>query len=122
MKFVVLLLCALGLLLAQQSGPDREGNFEMRFEPAVKLQSAVEVPFQITVNDALHKPLVDAKVTMQIEMTDHSHTKLFPAPATGTGVYVSKPVFPVAGDWNITVEARRDNKVSARTIQFSVAE
>ncbi len=118
MKFAALLLCAFGLLLAQE----REGNFDIRFEPTAKLQTGVEVPFQITVNDALHKPLPDAKVTLQIETTDHSHVKVFPAPAINPGVYVAKPIFPVSGEWSVYVEVRRDNAMTARTIQFSVPE
>ncbi len=118
MKFAALLLCTFGLLLAQE----REGNFEIRFEPTAKLQTGIEVPFQITVNDALHKPLPDAKVTLQIEMTDHSHVKVFPAPAINPGIYVAKPIFPISGEWNVYVEVRRNNAMTARTIQFSVPE
>lgn len=118
MKFALLALCAFGLLVAQE----REGNFDIRFEPTAKLQTGVEVPFKITVNDALHKPLPDAKVTLQIETTEHTHVKVFPAPAITPGVYIAKPVFPVSGEWNIYVEVRRANEMSARTIQFSVPE
>lgn len=120
-KFLSLLLCAVGLLFAQQ-GEERAGNFDIRFEPTAKLQTGVRVPFQITVNDALKKPLVDAKVTLQIEMLDHTRVKVFPALALDAGTYVAKPVFPVAGEWSVYVEVRRNNEMSARTIQFSVAD
>ncbi len=121
MKFVALLLCAFGLLRAQQ-GPERNGNFDIRFEPWAKLQTGVQVPFQITVKDSLSKPLIGAKVTLQIEMLDHTRVKVFPAPSINPGVYMAKPIFPVAGDWNVYVEVRRANQMSARTIEFSVPQ
>jgi YtkA-like len=117
-KCIALLLFAFGLLGAVE----REGNFEIRFEPTAKLQTGVQVPFEIHVTDALHKPLIDAKVILQIEMPDHTHIKVFPAPAISPGVYIAKPIFPVAGEWNIYVEAHRANELSARTIQFNVPE
>lgn len=121
MKIALLLLCALGVSIAQQ-GPERPGNFNIRFEPTAKLQTQVDVPFQITVTDALHKPLIQAKVTLQIEMLDGSHVKVYPAPATTPGVYVAKPVFPVSGEWNVYVEVHRANQMTARTIEFSVSQ
>jgi YtkA-like len=117
-KSFALLLCALGLL----SAVEREGNFDIRFEPTAKLQTDVQVPFEIHITDALHKPLPDAKVTLQIEMPDHTHVRVFPAPGTAAGVYLAKPVFSLAGEWNIYVEAHRNNEMSARTIQFNVPE
>lgn len=120
-KLAILLLCALGLLRAQD-GPDREGNFDIRFEPTAKLQTGVQVPFQISVKDARAKPLSDAKVTLQIEMPDHNRVKVFPAPATDPGIYISKPVFPVAGEWTVYVEVRRANQMTSRTLPFTVAE
>jgi hypothetical protein len=117
-KIVILALCAFGLLAAQE----REGNFDIRFEPTAKLQTGVQVPFKITVYDALHKPLPDAKVTLQIETPEHTHVKVFPAPAIDVGVYIAKPVFPDSGEWDIYVEVHRANEMSARTIQFSVAK
>lgn len=119
MKFAALLLCIFGLLVTAQ---EREGDFNIRFEPTGKLQTGVEIPFQITVTDALHKPLPDAKVTLQIETTDETHVKVFRASAINPGVYIAKPVFPMSGEWNVYVEVRRDNLMSARTIQFSVPE
>ncbi len=114
-------LCGFGLLLAQQ-GPERDGNFDIRFEPTAKLQTGVQVPFQINVKDARKQPPIGAKVTLQIEMLDHSRVKVFAAPALNPGVYIAKPVFPTAGDWNVYVEVRRSNEMSSRTIQFSVAD
>jgi hypothetical protein len=117
-KCIALLLCAFGLLTAVE----REGNFGIRFEPTAKLQTGVEVPFEIRINDALHKPLPDATVTLQIEMPDHSHLKVFPALAVSPGVYIAKPIFPVAGEWNLYVQARRNDEMTARTILFNVPE
>lgn len=118
MKCIALLLCAFGLLFAAE----REGNFQIRFEPTAKLQTGIDVPFEIHITDALDKPLIDAKVTLQIETLDHTHIKVFPAPAISAGVYMAKPVFPLAGEWNVYVEAHRNNEMSARTIQFNVPE
>ena len=118
MKIFSLLLCAFGLLFAQE----REGNFDIRFEPTAKLQTGVEVPFSIMIKDALHKPLPDAKVTLQIETKEGAHVKVFPAPAVNSGAYIAKPIFPSSGEWSIYVEVRRGNEMSARTIPFQVPE
>jgi YtkA-like len=107
-----------GLLTALE----REGDFKIRFEPTAKLQTGVEVPFEIHMNDALHKPLIDASVTLQIEMPDHTHRNVFRASAVAPGVYIAKPIFPVPGEWNVSVEAHRNGEMSARTIQFNVPE
>ena len=98
------------------------GNYDIRFEPTAKLQTGVQVPFQITVRDPLQKPLIDAKVTLRIETPTGEKTDLFKAPATDPGVYLAKPVFPTAGQWNVTADVRRDNKESSRTIEFNVAQ
>jgi hypothetical protein len=120
-KFVASLLCGFGLLLAQE-GPARDGNFDIRFEPTAKLQTGVQVPFEIDVKDARKQPLTGAKVTLQIEMLDHSRVKVFQAPGLNPGVYIAKPVFPAAGDWNVYVEVRRSDAMTSRSIQFSVAD
>jgi YtkA-like protein len=117
-KCIALLLGAFSLLIAVE----REGNFEIRFEPTARLQTAIEVPFEIRINDALHKPLPDATVTLQIEMPDHSHLKVFAAPSVSPGIYIAKPIFPLAGEWNVYVQARRNDRMSARTILFNVPE
>ncbi len=99
----------------------REGNFDIRFEPTAILQTGAEIPFRITVKDALHKPLPGGKVTLQIETKDGTDVKVFPAPAVNPGVYIAKPVFPRSGDWNVYVEVQRDDEMSARTIEFQVS-
>ena len=118
MKFIALLLCFFGSVLAQE----REGNFNIRFEPTAVLQTGAPVPFKIDVKDDLHKPLTDAKVTLQIEMTDHSNSKVFPAPAINPGIYIAKPLFPASGEWSVSVEVRRNDQMSARTIVFNVRD
>ena len=126
MKFAVWFLFGLGVALAQV----RDGNFTIRFEPTAVLQTGAPIPFQIRVNDADHKPLPDAKVTLQIEAANRTHTKVFPAPEvdrrTDPGVYTAKPVFDVPGEWNVYVEVRRQNgrgeEMSARTIVFTVPQ
>ena len=117
MKIFVLLLCAFCLLPAQE----REGNFDIRFEPTAKLQTGVEVPFAIIVRDARHQPLPNAKVTLQIETKEGTDVKVFRAPGTEPGAYIAKPVFPSEGEWSVFVQVRRDNLMSARTLQFQVS-
>ena len=116
---LVLLLLTAGLVLAQQQ---HEGNFIIRFEPKAVLQTETAIPFQIDVKDDLHKPLIQAKVTLQIETAEHTDVKVFDAPAVSPGVYIAKPVFPDAGQWNVYVEVRRGGAISARTIQYYVPE
>ena len=113
-------MCLFGLVAA--NAQEREGNFDIRFEPTAILQTGTQVPFQITIKDSLGKPLVDAKVKLQIETSDGGHVETYNAPATDRGVYVAKPVFTVAGQWDVRVEARRDNAMSTRTIQFAVKQ
>ena len=115
--FLPVFLWASALLFAQ-----KEGNYTLRFEPKAILQTDVPVPFEITVNDDLGKPLQQAKVTLQIETTDHRQVKVFPAPAISAGVYMAKPVFPDAGEWSIYVEARRNDRLTARTLKFTVSK
>lgn len=126
MKFAALLLLGLGLLFAQE----RDGNFGIRFEPTAVLQTGAPIPFRITVADSAHKPLPDAKVTLQIEMANHTRVRVFPAPAVDQrqepGIYVAKPVFDAAGEWSVYVEVRRQNgrseEMSARSISFTVPQ
>lgn len=126
MKLGVLLLCAIGIVAQQGPGNERPGNFDIRFEPTATLQAGVQIPFRITVKDSLGKPLIEAKVTLQVETTDGTHTKVYPATATDSGVYIAKPVFPNAGTWNVYVEVRHRNEqteeVTSRTIQFNVPD
>jgi hypothetical protein len=125
-KFAALLLLGVGLSFGQT----RDGNFHIRFEPTAVLQTGAPIPFQITVADGDHKPLPNAKVTLQIETANHTHVRVFPAPAadarTSPGVYIAKLVFDVAGEWNVYVEVRRQNgrdeEVSARTIEYTVPQ
>jgi YtkA-like len=125
-KVLALLFCALALLMAEE----REGNYSIRFEPTAVLQTGAPIPFQITVHDADHKPAIDAKVTLQVETADHTHVKVFPAPAAdqraNPGVYIAKPVFDAAGEWNVYVEVHHQNgrwdEMSARTIEYNVPQ
>ena len=119
MKLVTLLLCASALLVGQQ-GPEKDGNFDIRFEPTAVLQAQAPIPFQIAVKDGLKKPLVGATVILQIELLDHTRVKVYKTSSLDPGIYIAQPVFPVPGEWNVYVEVRRDNQMSARTIQFSV--
>ena len=130
MKFAALILAAVGFAVAQQNPPDQahgpgeehNGNFIIRFEPKVVLQTNAPIPFEIDVTDDLHKPLTQAKVTLQIETAEHANVNVFKAPMTNPGVYIAKPTFPHAGQWNVYVEVHRANEMSARTIQYYVPE
>lgn len=118
MKVLALLLFATGLLVSAE----REGNFTIRFEPTAVLQANAPIPFRITAQDSLQKPVLGATVTLQIETVDHKYLKVYKAPTIGPSVYMAKPVFPVSGEWNVYVEVHRSNAMSARTIQFNVPE
>lgn len=121
MKWLALLLLLGGFAFAQEVTP---GNFNIRFEPFVKLQTDAPIPFHITVTDALHNPVIGATVTLQIETPEHAHVKVYKAPPldqiANPGIYIAKPVFEQPGTWNVYVEVRRNNHMSARTIEFSV--
>jgi YtkA-like protein len=115
-------MVALLLLLAGLAMPyDREGNFSIRFEPMAILQTGAPIPFHIKVEDARHQPVSDAKVTLQIETTDHKQVEKFRATSIGEGVYSAKPIFSEAVEWEVLVEVHRDDQVGARTINFVVS-
>jgi YtkA-like len=124
-KIFVLVLGLMGLLGAAgaSAGQElREGNFDIRFEPTARLQTGAQIPFQIKVVDALGKPLVDAKVTLQIETASHERATTFKAPAVAPGMYVAKPVFPSTGQWSVFVHVLRADQESARTIVYSIPD
>ena len=101
----------------------REGNFGIRFEPQVVLQANAAIPFEIQIKDDLHRPLTEAKVTLQIEtQQQHTQVAVFKATATAPGTYIAKPLFPAGGAWSVYVEVRRDGEMSARTIDFNVPD
>lgn len=98
------------------------GNFDIRFWPAAKLQTNAKIPFEIHVNDSLGKPVPEAKVTLQIEMPDHTHVQVYKAPEMQPGVYETKAIFPIAGRWEVYVDVRQNNLDSARTIEINIPE
>ena len=108
------------LTLGMPAFAGREGNFTIRFEPTAILQTGAQIPFQITVTDDLRKPVVEAKVTLQIETADGKNVQVFKAPSIGSGQYLSKPVFPQPGQWNISVDVQRNGDESRRTVEFTV--
>ena len=117
MKRLVLLLNSAILLFGQH-----EANFTIRIEPRVVLQTGTDIPVDVFVMDDLHKPLAQAKVTLQIETSEHKDVKVFPAREVSAGQYIAKPVFPKAGEWIVYVEVHRNNDMSARTTQFNVPD
>lgn len=127
-KILALALCLGVVPLAAQQ--ERDGNFTVRFEPTATLQTGAPIPFQIRVWDADHRPLTLAKVKLQIETANRGDVKVYPAPEVDPratpGVYVAKPEFPSAGEWNVLVEVRHQNgqwtEVTNRTIQLTVPQ
>ena len=101
---------------------EREGNFTIRFEPKAILQTGVAVPFEISVTDSRRNPVTQAEVKLYIEAADGHERKLFAAPAITAGVYLSKPIFPEAGNWKVDVEVRRNDQFSMRSLEFNVRE
>ncbi len=116
------LICLFGLAHLARPQQLQPGNWDIYFEPTAKLQTGTPVPFQITVHDALHKPLIDAKVTLQIETADHQKVQVFKAPATDQGVYLAKPFFPSSGQWSVLVEVHRDQKEDSRSVEYNVPD
>jgi hypothetical protein len=116
-RWIVLLLLAAGLALPYE----RDGNFNIRFEPMAVLQTGAPIPFHIKVEDARRQPLTEAKVTLQIETSEHKEVQIFKATEIGAGIYSAKPVFSEAGEWIVLVEVHRNDEVGARTITFEVA-
>lgn len=116
MKIFAFVSLALGLAFAQQ----RDGNFNIRFEPTAVVQTGVQIPFRITVDDARRKPLGRAKVTLEISTKELTDTKLLQATETDPGTYVAKPVFEHSGEWNVYVEVEREGVKSTRTKQVLV--
>jgi hypothetical protein len=121
---IFVLLAVVSGVLAMPGGARqqrlRPGNWDIYFEPTAILQTGTPVPVQITVSDSLHKPVVEAKVTLQIETVDHQKVQVFKAPAIDRGVYMAKPVFPSPGQWNVLVEVHRDDRESASTREYNV--
>ena len=103
-------------------GQLREGNFDIRFEPEAKLQTAAPIPYRITVRDDRSQPVVQADVTLRIETTDHQNVQTFKAPMLDPGMYRAKPVFSRSGQWNVTVDVKRNNGLSSRTITYTVPD
>jgi hypothetical protein len=117
-KWLLVVLCFAGLIRAQET----EGNFQIRVEPIATLPSGVPVPIQVVVRDDRRKPLTDATVTVQVGHPDGSRAHTYPAPATNPGSYLAKPTFGEAGEWSVYVEVRRGNKMTARTLQYTVPQ
>ncbi len=115
----VLVLLGLAAVLPAQLAP---ANFDIRFDPDAKLQTGAPIPYHISINDALGKPVIEAKVTLIIERADHSQQVTYKAPMLNPGVYVAKPVFPASGQWNVTVHVLRNDRESARTNSYTVPD
>lgn len=114
-KIFAFLFLGLGLGFAQ-----RDGNFNIRFEPTATVQTGVQIPFRINVDDDRHKAVRGAKVTLEITTKEALDTKLLPATETDPGTYIAKPVFPHSGEWNVYVEVDHDGAKSTRTKQVLV--
>ena len=115
-RLFTLFICLVGISLCQ----DREANYTIRFEPTAILQTNADIPFEIHVTDDLHKPVMQAKVRLQIDTAEHDRVQVFRATETEPGVYVAKPVFPISGRWNAYVEVHKNGLMAARTIEQDV--
>jgi len=117
-KLILALFVAAGLLLAQ----DPPANFRIRFEPTAKLQTGVQVPFEIHILDAHDQPVREAKVLLVCTQSEDDPGFSAEGKAITPGVYIAKPVFPKTGTWNVQVRARREGRESTRVTQFNIAE
>lgn len=115
MKTFAFVFLGLGLAFAQ-----REGNFDIRFDPTATVQTGVQIPFRIQVEDPRHKPVDHAKVTLEINTKEPMDTKVLPATETDPGTYIAKPTFPHSGEWSVYVEVEREGAKSTRTKQVLV--
>jgi hypothetical protein len=114
-KIFAFLFLGLSLAFAQ-----RDGSFDIRFEPTATVQTGVQIPFRINVTDARHNPLRAAKVTLQINTKELADTKVLPATETDQGTYIAKPVFTHSGQWDVYVEVERDGAKTTRTKEVLV--
>ena len=114
-KTFAFLFLGLGLGLAQ-----RVADYNIRFEPTAIMQTGVEIPFRINVDDDRHKAVRGAKVTLEITTKEPLDTKLLRATETDPGTYIAKPIFPHSGEWNVYVEVDHDGAKSTRTKQVLV--
>jgi hypothetical protein len=118
-----LVFCVVGIGLAFAAPEVKEGNFTIRFEPSAKLQTNVEVPFDVRIIDDLHHPLQrNANVELAIAPENKPIVKTVKAWFVQPGLFIAKPVFPSDGQWVVTVTARINDRVSTRTITFTVTE
>jgi nitrogen fixation protein FixH len=119
-KLLILFVCLLGFAVAAD---EKEGNFTIRFEPTAKLQTNVEVPFEIRIMDDRRKPLErNVSVELSFAPQNQENGKTVKAWFVQPGVFIAKPVFPTDGQWAVTVMARREDRVTRRTIMFAVMQ
>jgi len=119
----LLICCLFGIGLALAAPDVKEGNFTIRFEPAAKLQTNVEVPFDVRITDDRNNPLQrNARVDLAIAPENKATVKTVKAWFVRPGVFIAKPVFPSDGQWVVTVTARINDRVTTRAITFTVTE
>lgn len=122
MKRLVLSLLSCLLFSSLVAKAEREGNFKIRFEPTALLQTGVEVPFEVKVWDVRQQPATDVRVIVAISRPNEERSLKSDALRVGTGVYVAKPMFPSAGQWNVEVRVRKDDTVTTKVMSFNVAQ
>jgi nitrogen fixation protein FixH len=118
-KILALILCLAGLLAAAD---DKPGDFTIRFEPTAKLQTNVEVPFEVHVTDSRKRPLPQGQVELSISPVDKPTAETVKAWFVQPGLFIAKPKFPSDGQWSVTVKAKLGTLVSTRTIEFTVVQ
>lgn len=81
-------------------------------------KGAQEAMFHVTLTDAVGKPIPEAKVKVTLVMPAMPSMNMpemrssFDVPWT-SGMYMGKGNVPMAGPWNVTVEASKDGQVMA---------
>jgi RND family efflux transporter MFP subunit len=111
----------------EKTPPTRFSNTEVTEQPAAKITLAVdpsppkgaaENMFHVNLVDASEKPLSGAEVTVTLVMPAMPAMGMpemrnsFKLPAMD-GMYMGRGNIPMAGSWNVTVEATRDGKLLA---------
>ncbi len=77
--------------------------------------------FEAFVTDANGKPITDAKISFDVDMTNMSHGKnVVPAAPMGEGRYNGKLSFLMPGPWRVLVTIERAGQTSLIRFDFNV--
>jgi len=80
-----------------------------------------ENTFETFVTDANGQPIIDAKISFDIDMTNMSHGKnVVEATSTGEGHYKGNVHFLMSGPWRVLVAIERAGQTSTVRFDFNV--